>query len=234
MPAAQNVLAAARAAAKAISCRHQNDGSSELMPASSVPGPGDMAAMLDYVRSHPLRDGQLAGADARDALAILRYLHVWAEGVELAMLGLGHDGGQSWLGLAEARGWHSKQAAQQRFRYLNGRRAALPEDEENEQADHAASEIEAWLAREAEQIIAVSRAVVASVLPIPEAQDSAEVLEAELGSRALSGPSPRELIKWLAIVLGELRFAGSLSALAAPVRAETARLVGEWKARQVS
>jgi len=223
MLAAQAALADARAAATAIQQRHMHDAGAEQLPGTMVPRAGDMAGLLDYLRSHPLRDRQRAADDARDALAILRYLYIWGESIELAMLRSGHDNGRSWLDLAKARGWRSKQAAQQRLRYLEGRRAAASGGDQADLANvHGA---EAWLATHAAEIVLVSGQVAAIAL-VTEAADSAEVLVAELANRT---PSPSTLMNWLAIVLDEMSSAGGLADLDTPTRELAGRLVTEWR-----
>jgi hypothetical protein len=217
-----HLAAAGTAATDRIYQQHWRDGGAELMPS---PGPraGELAGMLDYVRAHPLRDKRYAAADARDALTILRYLREWANGMELAMLILGRDSDLTWHELADAAGWHSKQAAQQRVRYLKGRAARREGDSGGR--DAPASRDEAFLVRESRQIRTVSEAIASAVLPDAKAQESAEELALELTKTA---PSLRWLMIWLVIVLDELKVADGLGALAPGVRRETVRLVGEW------
>jgi hypothetical protein len=236
MVLAHDLRAAAAACAEGIYQRHQGDTAAEMMPYPG-PDPDSLAGILTYVRSHRLADKRLAAQDALAALIILRYLREWAKGLELAMLDLGHDSGASWLQLAEAEGWHSKQAAQQRRRHLRdwaaGRgqgggpaRLAVAELDTGQ-----ASPLEAWLTSQAAEIEEISEAVGSTVLPDAEmtavtpAQESAEELLLELGW----GRSPRELVKWLAIVLDELKNAGGLDAITPSVGARATGLVGEWK-----
>jgi hypothetical protein len=227
--------AIATACAEGIYERHKHDDSAELMPYPSSDA-GSLAGILAYVRSHPPTDKRLAAEDARGALIILRYLREWANGIELAMLLLGHDSGLSWLDLAEAEGWRSKQAAQQRVQHLRARAASHGLGDGAPRAVAApdtrpTGPLEAWLASQAAEIEQISETVASTVLPDAEmtavtpAQESAEELLLELGW----GRSPRELVKWLAIVLDELENAGGLDAITPSVRARAAGLVGEWK-----
>ena len=214
------------AEAEDIYQRHQHDRGAELMPS---PGPraGELAGMLDYVRAHRLGDRLSAGHDARAALTILRYLREWANGMELAMLILGRDSGLAWHELAEAAGWHSKQAAAQRVGYLKLRAERLQSGEPGGTGRQAAASSDApFLVREAGQVRAVCEAIAGTVLPDARAQESAEELALELAKAA---PSPRWLMIWLVIVLDELKTAGGLGAVPPAVRGETARLVGEWE-----
>jgi hypothetical protein len=209
-----------------IYLRHQRDSGAEMRPSPGARA-GDLAGMLDYVRAHPLADRRCAAADARAALTILRYLREWTNGMELAMLILGRDNGLAWRELAEAAGWRSKQAAEQRVDYLRSRAARLQSGEPDSGRRHAVAGSEtAFLVLEAGQIRAVSEVITDAVLPDAKAQESAEELAVELAEKA---PSPKWLMIWLAIVLDELKRADGLGALPPGVRRETARLVGEWR-----
>jgi hypothetical protein len=199
--------------------------------------PGSLAGILAYVRSHRLADKRLAAEDGRAALIILRFLREWADGVELAMLDLGHDSGMSWVQLAEAEGWSSKQAAQQRAKHLRDRADRHRQGDGPARTTVAgqntgpAGALEAWLASQAAEIEEASEAVASTVLPdaameaATPAQDSAEELLLELAW----GRSPRELMKWLTIILNDLKNAGGLDAITPAVRERAAGLVGEWK-----
>jgi hypothetical protein len=232
-----DLRAIATACAEGIYERHQRDDTAELMPYPASDA-GSLAGILAYIRSHAPADKRLAAEDARDALVVVRYLREWANSIELAMLLLGHDSGLSWLDLAMAEGWQSKQAAQQRVRHLQERAAArLGRDGElthvapAKQETGPADPLEAWLTSQAAEIEEISEAVASTVLPDAEtkvvtpAQDSAEELLLELAW----SHSPRELMKWLTILLNELRDAGGLDVLAPRVREQAAGLVGEWK-----
>src|SRR5215469_16383593 len=137
------------------------------------PGPraGDLAGMLDYVRAHPLGDRPGAADDARAALTIPRYLREWANGMELAMLILARDNRLAWRELAEAAGWRSKQAAQQRVDYLRSRAARLQSGEPDSGGRHRGEGSKmAFLVLEAGQIRAVSEVIAGAVLPDAKAR----------------------------------------------------------------
>ena len=232
-----DLRAIATACAEGIYERHKRDDSAELMPYPASDA-GSLAGILAYLRSHPPADKRLAADDARAALVIVRYLREWADSIELAMLLLGHDSALSWLDLAKAEGWQSKQAAQQRVRHLK-ERAAVRLGRDGGQAPAAPAKLatgptgrlEAWLASHAAEIEEISEAVASTVLPdvemaaVTPEQESAEELLLELGW----GRSPRELVKWLAIVLDDLQNAGGLDAITPSVRERAAGLVGEWR-----
>jgi hypothetical protein len=230
-----DLRAIATACAEGIYERHQRDDSAELMPYPASDA-GSLAGILAYIRSHPAADKRLAADDARAALVIVRYLREWADSIELAMLLLGHDSGLSWLDLAKAEGWQSKQAAQQRVRHLKERAAVRLDGGQASAAPEKldtgpAGPLEAWLASQAAEIEEISEAVASAILPdvemaaVTPAQESAEELLLELGW----GRSPRELVKWLAIVLDDLQNAGGLDSVAPSVRERASGLVGEWR-----